>query len=97
MLINVLVDYHHFLLFWFSLFYTLKFLIHYFQFVNFTHFFQPSYSPLGALKNSSIQCKPVGLPTKCSIELLVITVFQNAKIVYVLLCLNTIKGNVITI
>ena len=26
--------------------YTLKFLIHYFQFVNFTHLFQPSYSPL---------------------------------------------------
>ena len=47
MLMNMLVDFHHFLLFWFSLFYTLKSLIHYFQFVNFTHLFQPSYSPLG--------------------------------------------------
>ena len=47
MLINMLVDFHHFLLFSFSLFYTLKFLIHYFQFVNFMHLFQPSYSPSG--------------------------------------------------
>ena len=36
-----------FLLFWFSLFYTLKFLIYYFQFVNFRRLFQPSHSPLG--------------------------------------------------
>ena len=42
MLIIMLVDFHHFLLFWFSLFYTLKFLIHYFQFINFTHLFQSS-------------------------------------------------------
>ena len=43
----MLVAFHHLLLFWFSMFYTLKLLTHYFQFVNFTHLFQPSYSPLG--------------------------------------------------
>ena len=42
-------------------------MIDYFQFVNFTHLFQPSYSPLGGPERLSIQCKPVGL----SIELLV--------------------------
>ena len=72
MLINMLVDFHYFLLFWF--FFVLKFLIHYFQSVNFTHLFQPSYSLLGGPeKLGSIHCKPVGLPTKCSIELLVLT------------------------
>ena len=46
MVINMLVDFHHFLLFsCFFLFYALKLLIHYFQFVNFEHLFQPSYSP----------------------------------------------------
>ena len=43
----MLVDFLHFLLFWFSSFHNLKVLIHYFQFVNFTDLFQPSYSPLG--------------------------------------------------
>ena len=46
-LINImLVDFHHLLLFRFPLFHTLKFVIHYFQFVNFTYLFQPCYSPL---------------------------------------------------
>ena len=42
----MLVAFHHLLLFWFSIFYTLKLLTHYFQFVNFTHLFQPSYLSL---------------------------------------------------
>ena len=71
MLINMLVDFYHFLLFSFSLFYTYEFLIHYFQFVNFTHQFRLPIHPKEALKNWSIQCKPVALQTKCSIELLV--------------------------
>ena len=71
MLINMLVDFHHFLLFSFSLFYTLKFLIHYFQFVNFMHFYSLPIHPKEALKNWSIPCKPVALLTKCLIELLV--------------------------
>ena len=60
------------------MFHTLNFVIHYFQFVNFTHLFQPSYSLLGGTANWNIQCKPVGLPTKCSIELLV----SNVKPTY---------------
>ena len=46
--------------------------IHYFQFVNFTHLFQPSYSPLEDPAKLNVHCKPIGLPTKCSIELLVL-------------------------
>ena len=73
MLINMLVDFHRFLLFSFSLFYTLKFLIHYFQFVNSMDLFSLPVHPQEALKNWSIQCKPIALLTKCSIELLVKT------------------------
>ena len=46
----MLADFHYLLPFRFPLSHTLKFAIHYityFQFVNFTHLFQPSYSPLG--------------------------------------------------
>ena len=42
-----------------------KIVINYFQFVNFTHFFQPSYSPLEDPANWIF----IGLLTKCSIEL----------------------------
>ena len=35
----MLADFHHLLRFWFPLSHTLKFVIHYFQFVNFTQFF----------------------------------------------------------
>ena len=59
MLINMLVDFYHFLLFSFSLFYTYEFVIHYFQFVNFTHHFSLPIHPQEALKNWSIQCKPL--------------------------------------
>ena len=48
-----------------------KIVIHYFQFVNFTHLFQPSYSPSEDPAKLNIHWKPIGLPTKCSIELLV--------------------------
>ena len=68
----MLVDCHHLLLFCFSLFHYLKFVIHYFRFVNFTDLFQPCCSPSGGpAKLEYVQCKPVGLRTKCSIELLV--------------------------
>ena len=77
MLINMLVDFHHFLLFSFSLFYTLKFLIYYFQFVNSMHLFSLPIHPQEALKNWSIQCKPIALSMKCLIELLVYTVLQK--------------------
>ena len=43
----MLVNFRHLLLFPFPLFDTLKFVIHSFQFVNFTHLSQSSYSPLG--------------------------------------------------
>ena len=49
--------------------------IHYFQFVNITHLFQPSYSPSVDPENWSIQYQPVDLPTKCSIKHLVIHCF----------------------
>ena len=69
MLINILVDFHHLLLFWFSLFYTLKFLIHFFFKICQLY---ASFSPLGGPEKLEYSvCKLVGLPTKCSIELLV--------------------------
>ena len=69
----LLTDFHNLLLFWFTLFHTLKFVIHDFQFVNFTHFFQPLLFTLGRpLQNWNMQCKPFSLLTKCSIELLVL-------------------------
>ena len=74
----MLVDFHHFLHFSFSLLYTLKFLIHYFQFVNSMPLFSLPIHPQEALKNWSIQCKPIALPTKCPIELLVLYMLKNA-------------------
>ena len=66
------VDFQHLLLFWFPLFYTLKFLIHYFQNLStLCIFFSLPIHHQENQKNWSIQCKSVGLPTKCSIELLV--------------------------
>ena len=49
-----------------------RIVIHYFQFVNFMHLFQPSYSPLEDPAKLNIHCKPIGLLTKSSIELLLI-------------------------
>ena len=69
MLINMLVDFHHFLLFSFSLFYTFNSL--FFNLSTLRIFFSLPIHPQEALKNWSIQCKPIALPTKCSIELLV--------------------------
>ena len=44
-IINIILkDFLNLLLFWFPLFDTLKSVIHYFQFVNFMHVFQPCYS-----------------------------------------------------
>ena len=51
LLINImLADFHHL----FPLFHTFKFVIYYFQFVNFTHRVQPSYQE--TLQNWDIQC-----------------------------------------
>ena len=52
MLINILMDFYHLLFFSVSLFHTLKFVINYFQFVNFTH-------PQEALQNWNTHCNLV--------------------------------------
>ena len=64
------------LLFRFLSFDTLKSVIHYFQFVNFTHpflriLFSLPIHPQQTLRIWNTQYKPFGLPTKCSIEHLV--------------------------
>ena len=45
-----------------------------------THLFQPSYSLLEDPAKLNVHCKPIGLPTKCSIELLLINDFERYKI-----------------
>ena len=66
MLINMLVDFRHFFVLYFKIFNSLFSICQ-----VFASFFSLPIHPYEALKNWSIQCKPVGLPTKCSIELLV--------------------------
>ena len=66
MLISMLVDFHHFFVLYFKIFNSL------FSICKlFASFFSLPIHPWEALKNWSIQSKPVGLLTKCSIEVLV--------------------------